>query len=104
MSDCHIWFGVVRSKNRGLGGFFFIRRGLVLGSSSCRCSVRRTVSGLAGRNRVRFSHWAIRRTPKPGCCVFTSTIFCFTSGGSFGLAALRDFPAGVSNPARPCFW
>ena len=102
MSDCHIWFGAARSKNRGFGGFFFIRRGLVLGNSWCLCSVFRTVSGLAGRNKTPRSQCAIRRTPKPGCCFFTATICSFTSGGNFGLAFGR-LPPHASNPARPCF-
>jgi hypothetical protein len=73
ISLCHIWLGVERSKNRGWGG---LRRGFfrLFGISPSRCSVRRTVSGLAGRNSTRLNHWEIRRMPNVGCDRLTSVI------------------------------
>ena len=65
-SLCQSWLGVARSKNRGLGRF---RRRFCCGGgngTAAWCSVRLTVSGLAGRKSDRCSHCAIRRTPKAG--------------------------------------
>ena len=94
---------MARSKNRGLGGFLGGRGGLVLGSNSCLCRVLRTVSGLAGKSITRRNQWAIRRTPKPGCCCLIATICCLTTGGSLGFAGARVSPQFRSNPARPIF-
>jgi hypothetical protein len=55
MSDCHSWFGVARSKNRGLGGLRFGLRRAESSSWFAR-NVRRTVSGLAGKNKTRRNH------------------------------------------------
>jgi hypothetical protein len=101
MSLCHSWLGFDRSKKRGLGGlrgvFFF-----AFGISPCRCSVFRTVSGLAFTNSARLSHWLIRFTPKLGCCRFTSAIFRPSrslDGGGALLAGDRSFRPS-SPPSR----
>jgi len=74
MSLCHIWFGVLRSKNRGfegLRGARFFTTGI-----NCRaCSVRRTVVALAGRKNIRRNNCEIRLTPNSGFARLTSTIF-----------------------------
>ena len=78
MSLCHIWFGVLRSKNRGFDGLrfgFFFTSGIRFAA----CSVRRTVSGLAGRKNIRLSNWEIRFTPKAGFASLTATIFVRTA-------------------------
>ncbi len=78
MSLCHIWLGVLRSKKRGFEGLRGDLR-LAVGISRCACSVRLTVSALVGRNKARFSHCAIRLTPKVGFARLTSTIFVWTA-------------------------
>src|SRR5208283_2725438 len=99
MSDCHIWFGVDRSKKRGrvmLCGCLF-REGTINDSAP---SVRRTVSGLALRKKARFNRWEIRLTPKRGSRFLISTIFSRTGSGSF-----RRLPAATTplrSPASPC--
>ena len=98
MSDCHIWFGVLRSKNRGrvMLCWCFFREGTINDSSP---SVRRTVSGLALRKNARFKRWEIRLTPKRGSRFLISTIFSRTGPGSF-----RRRPAGTTpfrSPASP---
>lgn len=63
MSLCHIWFGVLRSKNRGLAGFFFafIRAGFAIMSASFR--VRCTRLGAAFIKNIRRRMSLIRRGP-----------------------------------------
>jgi hypothetical protein len=73
MSLCHIWFGVLRSKSRGLAGFFF-GLGFLDVISSVRCRVLRTVSGLAGRWKIRRKVCAMRLTPKAGWLRFSLAI------------------------------
>lgn len=82
MSVCQSWFGVLRSKNRGLGGLLF---GFFFGGSTSPSSFRvlRTVSGLAFRKNIRLSRCEIRLLPYSGCFFFRST--------ALDLAA--DFPA-----------
>jgi len=101
MSDCHIWLGVARSKNRGLGGFFggFF---FDFGSSRFCCNVRRTVSWLPGRNNIRRNTWAIRFTPKCGCCCFSVTICALTAVATLGALTFLPPMSGCS-PASPCW-
>ena len=78
ISLCHIWFGVARSKNRGLPGF---RCRFPFGGSISDSAARvlRTVDGLAGSKNQRFSTSAIRLTPHHGLARFNSTIFRWTA-------------------------
>lgn len=73
MSLCHIWLGVARSKKRGFDGlpgvFFFA--GVM---SFSRCSVRRTVSALAGRWKILRRVCAMRRIPNDGCFLLSAAI------------------------------
>jgi hypothetical protein len=78
MSLCHIWFGVLRSKKRGLDGFLCGLR-LTTGINCFLCSVRLTVSALAGTKNIRRNNCEIRFTPKPGFACFTSTILACTA-------------------------
>ncbi|MEI7881597.1 MAG: hypothetical protein WCI95_12050 [bacterium] len=101
MSLCHIWFGVLRSKKRGLeglrGGLFF-----TTGISAFACSVRLTVSALAGTKNIRLSNCEIRLTPKSGFAFFTSTIFA-CSPVNFPFRFRRHTGSYlVCNPASPC--
>jgi hypothetical protein len=98
ISPCHNWFGVDRSKKRGLVMFAecFFREGTIKDSS---LSVRRTVSGEALRKKTRFNKWDIRWTPKNGSLFLISTIFSRTAPGSF-----RRLPVDTlsfRNPASP---
>ena len=63
MSLCHIWFGVLRSKNRGFAGFFFgfFLADLPIMSASLR--LRCTVLGAALIQNIRRSISLIRRGP-----------------------------------------
>jgi hypothetical protein len=79
MSVCHIWFGVARSKYRGLTK---LRRAFARSfMRSASCSVFLTVSGLASRKNQRRRPSAIRFTPKKGLIFFISTIFSITGRG-----------------------
>ncbi len=84
MSLCHIWLGVARSKKRGLDGLLGVRflRG---GISFSRCSVLRTVSGLAGRWNSRRKVCAMRLIPKAGCLRLRATISARISARGVGL-------------------
>ena len=97
ISDIHIWFGVARSKNRGLAGFFlrFFLAGWV---NPCSCSVRWTVDveALTRKNRLRMSE--MRRGPRAGSGFLRSMIDWVTAIGVFDL----DFPrAWFINPCCP---
>jgi hypothetical protein len=79
MSVCHIWFGVARSKYRGLTK---LRRAFARSfMRSASWSVFLTVSGLASRKNQRRRPSAIRLTPKKGLILFISTILSITGRG-----------------------
>lgn len=98
MSLCHIWFGVLRSKNRGFEG---LRRGFFLAFtiSDSFVKTRRTVSGDACIQKKRFNACAIRFTPWTGCSCFNATIRSRTGPGSLGF---RGPPGAFAcKPASP---
>jgi hypothetical protein len=78
MSLCQSWFGVVRSKNRGLPG---LRCGLRLGASMSPASVSSacTVLGAAFSKNTRRNRSLMRRTPRLGSSRFNSRIFAPTA-------------------------
>jgi hypothetical protein len=65
-----------------------------------RWSVLRTVSGLALRKNTLFKNWDMRLMPNWGLDLLTSTIFCFTGTGSFGLLLPRYRVARPDAPLR----
>jgi hypothetical protein len=74
MSVCQSWFGVERSKNRGrvIFRWRFLTGGFMREE---RCSVFRTVSGLALRKNTLLKSWDIRLMPNSGFAFLISTIF-----------------------------
>ena len=105
MSLCHSWFGVLRSKNRGLPGFLVRRLLTGLSISSASRRVRCTVPGLALIRKNRFNTSLILRTPQPGFLRFSSTMLAPTAPLLFGAwRCLCPAPPGITsclNPASP---
>jgi hypothetical protein len=98
MSLCHSWFGVLRSKNRGLPGFSC---GLRLGDSIIPASVSSacTVLGDAFKRNIRRNRSLMRLTPRLGSSRLSSRILAPVPPRRRG--RFRRLLSGSSRSRRP---
>ena len=99
MSLCHIWFGVADSNRRaGAWGFLRVFGFGVVSPLAFRC--RRTVSGLALRQKNRRRICEMRFVPCAGFSRFSATIFACTAATA-PFTGREEHLFGCS-PASPC--